>query len=461
MRENQHIEWKAAWQDEHLKWICGFANAFGGILQIGKNDHGHPVPIKNEKKLLEDIPNKIRNHLGLTLDVHCITVESFPVIEIRVPPQSIPVSFRGRYYYRTGSTLTELTGANLNDFLLKKAGRSWDASFEERADANDIDEKSIQRFRKDASAANRLPLHASVDTLELLERLRLTQKGKLTCAALVLFGKDPMQFYPGISVQIGKFGLDHTDLRFQEVIEGNLVHCLYETMDQLTGKFLTKSVQFKGIQRFENYPYPIEAFREILLNALIHRRYPSGAHLQIRVYDDRMIFWNDGPLPDEISLASLLSLHASHPRNPLIADTCFKAGYIDRWGRGIEKATSACQSAGLPPPEFQEADGGLRVTLFAQTAPPTAYPRLESRLESALSRHQVNILRKCLNHSSITDLMEIAGRSDRTKFRNQVLRPLLDEGLLEMTLPDKPTSSLQQYRTTNLGRAALSQEPKA
>lgn len=78
-----------------------------------------------------------------------------------------------------------------------------------------------------------------------------------------------------------------------------------------------------------------------------------------------------------------------------------------------------------------------------------------SQRPTAPSRHQVEILRKCLDNTAIGGLMEITGRTDRTKLRNQILKPLLDAGLLEMTLPDKPNSRLQKYRTTPAGAMLL------
>ena len=80
--------------------------------------------------------------------------------------------------------------------------------------------------------------------------------------------------------------------------------------------------------------------------------------------------------------------------------------------------------------------------------------------KSALSRHQVEIINKCKENSSLLDIMAISGRSDRTKFRHQVLNPLLEMGLVEMTIPDKPRSSKQKYRLTNKGRQVLSQIKK-
>ena len=70
MSENQNIEWKESWRDEYLKWICGFANAVGGKLYIGKDDKGMVVGVDNVKKLSEDIPNKVRDVLGIIVDVN-------------------------------------------------------------------------------------------------------------------------------------------------------------------------------------------------------------------------------------------------------------------------------------------------------------------------------------------------------------------------------------------------------
>ena len=82
-------------------------------------------------------------------------------------------------------------------------------------------------------------------------------------------------------------------------------------------------------------------------------------------------------------------------------------------------------------------------------------PSRDQGTKSALSRHQVDILKKGRKDATLVDLMQVTGRTDRTKFRHQVLLPLLDQGLVEMTIPDKPRSSRQRYRLTAAGRQAL------
>jgi ATP-dependent DNA helicase RecG len=81
-------------------------------------------------------------------------------------------------------------------------------------------------------------------------------------------------------------------------------------------------------------------------------------------HDDKLTIWNEGLLPDGMELESLKRHHISRPRNPLIADVCFKAGYIDSWGRGTLKIYNSCKEAGLPEPEITSLDGGILVAIY-------------------------------------------------------------------------------------------------
>ena len=365
MNEQQNIEWKQSWRDEYLKWICGFANAQGGQIFIGKDDDGNVVHLEDYRRLLEDIPSKVRNHLGIICDVNLHDENGSKYIEIVVQPYTVPVSLRGRYYYRSGSSKVELTGIELNEFLLKKAGGTWDEVIENRATLDDIDGTALETFIKDGQKIGRMPDVEGLSTIEILEKLHLSKDGMLKRAALVMFGKDPIGFYPTFEVKIGRFVLDSTDLRFQEVVRGNVVGMLKEVLSQLDHKFLVRNVSFEGMYRVEKEEFPNIALRETLLNALVHRTY-MGAHVQMRVYDDRLTLWNEGMLPPGVTIDNLKKTHNSRPRNPLIASACFMAGYIDSWGRGIKKIVDSCLEAGLPEPEIIEMDGGIQVTLYKE-----------------------------------------------------------------------------------------------
>jgi len=363
MQEHQNIEFKRSWHDDYLKWVCGFANAQGGVIYIGKHDNGNIVNVPDYKKLMDDLPNKIRNSMGITADVNLNEETEKHFIEIVIPSYSVPISLRGRYYYRSGSTKQELTGASLNEFLLQKSGKSWDDIIEPRASLEDINEKTVSTFLKASEKAGRLPESDGLSLLDLLEKLRLTEKGQLKRAAIILFGKTPAKFYPNTFVKIGRFGKDDTDIKFQEIEEDNLIILLQAVLNQLNHKFLIRPIEFTGMHRIEKGEYPVSAIREMLLNALVHRNY-MGAPIQIRVYDDKISIWNEGTLPEGLTIDALKRSHSSRPRNPIIADVTFKGGYIDAWGRGTIKILDTCKQAELPEPDMKERDGGFIVTLY-------------------------------------------------------------------------------------------------
>lgn len=366
MNETQAIEWKQSWRDEYLKWICAFANTEGGVLIIGKDDDGHTVPVKDYQRLLEDIPSKIKNYLGIICAVN-LRRDSGPFIEIVVNAYANPISYRGKYYIRSGSTTHELNGVELSDFLLLKAGKTWDEVPVEEATIDDIDPSSVQTFIEDGTNAKRLPKTKDLSNSEILEKLRLSYNGQIKRAGIILFGKDPNHFFPNCKVMIGRFGSDSEDLKFQESLEGNLVYLLHEVQKMLNYKFLIKPLDFSGMIRKEHDEYPVAAIREMLLNALVHKKY-GGAAIQIRVFDDKMSIWNEGTLPPGFTVESLKREHNSNPPNKILADACFKAGYIDTWGRGTLKIFKACEEAGLPEPEIAIKDGGIEVTLFKAAA---------------------------------------------------------------------------------------------
>ncbi len=362
MPENQNIEYKRKWRDEYLKWICGFANANGGTIFIGKDDNGKIVGLKDSKKLLEDIPNKVRDVLGIIVDINLHETKDGEYLEIITESYPNAISYKGQYHYRSGSTKQELKGNSLNEFLLRKSGNTWDNVIEPRATFDDIDEVAVTKFLVMAKEKGRLPEIDGQNTELLFENLRLTENGKLKRAAIILFGKDPGRFYSSIYVRIGRFK-DELDLTFQESEEDNLVNLYQKVLNQINHKFIIKNITFEGMHRIETPEYPIEAMREAVLNALVHRNY-MGAHTQIRIYDNKITFWNEGSLPSPLTVESLKLPHASRPRNVLIADVCFKGGLIDAWGRGTIKIIEACLSAGLPEPEIIERDGGILVTLY-------------------------------------------------------------------------------------------------
>ncbi len=360
MPEQQNIEYKSSWHDEFLKWICGFANAQGGKIFIGMDDKGTVIGVNDYKKLMDEIPNKSVNHLGLIIDVNLHTESGRHYIEIDVPVSTVPISYHGIHYYRSGSTKQELKGIAFQNWLLKKYGRHWEDIPVLPASLDDLDEATIRLFVGKAIEKGRISVNAANDSIStLLENLNLiTKDGYLTNAALLVFGKKLLQVTA--SFKIGRFGKEIHDLQYQDVIETNLFNMPDKVMEKLKDKYLIRPISYKGLERIESLEYPEQALREAILNAIIHKDY-SSTWIFLRVMDDRLEIWNPGNLPEELTIEKLKGKHSSYPRNRNIADIFFRAGYIESWGRGTNKIIDTCIEAGLPEPIIQQYENGISV----------------------------------------------------------------------------------------------------
>lgn len=335
INENQNIEYKESWRDEYLKWICGFANAHGGRLLVGVNDKGQVIGVENPKKLIEDIPNKVRDVMGILVEVNCFEENHQPYIEVVVEPYPYPISYHGHYYQRSGATNQELKGAALDRFMLRRLGKTWDGVPVPYLSVDDLDDNTFTLFRKYAKLSGRMEeADLQDDNNGLLEKLRLYEGSYLKRAAAMLFHPDPEKYVTGAYIKIGFFR-DDADLVYQDEVHGNLFQQIRKAMDLLSTKYMKAVITYEGIQRIETFPVPREALREALLNACINKDYADTSPIQIRVTDNMLQMVNGGFLPEGWTVDTLLSSHRSMPYNPEIANTFFRAGEIEAWGIGI------------------------------------------------------------------------------------------------------------------------------
>lgn len=367
MPESQNIEWKVSWRDEYLKWICGFANAEGGKLYIGKDDRNNVVGISDANKLLENLPNKIRSVLGILVEVNLFDENGRSYLEIVVDAYPYPVSYSGRYFVRSGSTNQELKGNDLNKFLLDRKGLKWDGVPVPATRANDLSDSAINRYKEKAVKSSRINLEVLEDGREmLLDNLRLRDQESLKRAALLLFHPDPEKYVSGAFIKIGFFRTDD-DLVFQDEVHGNLMEQIDKAVDLLKTKYSTYMIEYSGTNRIEKSPFPEAANREALLNAIAHKDYGEPYPIQISVYPDRILFWNPGKLTDKLTIDQLSQKHASLPSNPDIANGLFRCGDIESWGRGTIKMIKACVEHEILPPSFSSDESGFSVQLYSNT----------------------------------------------------------------------------------------------
>jgi predicted HTH transcriptional regulator len=292
------------------------------------------------------------------------------------------------------------------------------------------------------------------------------RKGKLTNAAVLLFGKKPQQFLLSSEVKCAHFhGTEvHKPIPFYQVYKGTA----FEVADQALNFVLSKidlavGTRAKSVQAPVAYELPPDVVREAIVNAVAHRDYTSNGSVQVMLFSDRLEVWNPGVLPPTLTLDKLKKPHGSVPGNPLLAESLYLAKYIERMGTGIRDMIQDCNEAGLAEPEFKITDGFVVVIRRKPGRALQAVTEVDKKpikrdrvgTKSGLSRDQVLVLIHCKTESSIADLMRVVGRSNRTKFRDQVLNVLINDELVEMTIPDKPNSSKQKYRLTRKGIGQL------
>jgi ATP-dependent DNA helicase RecG len=360
MAESQNIEYKESWRDEYLKWLCGFANAQGGTIYIGVDDAGNVVGVKDVKKLMEDIPNKIQSGLGIVADVNKHTKDGKDYLEIKVDPSSFPISYHGEFHYRSGATKQQLTGIALTEFITKKTGVRWEDVTVDGITVDDLDAESFKIFRREALRSKRMTeAELNISNEELLSKLKLLSNGKLKRSAVLLFYGDPSIVQVGSFVKVGKFA--NGTVEYHDDLEGSLISTADKVVDLIYLKYLKAKITYEHDRRVETYPFARNAIREAIYNAIAHNCYMYGTPIQIRIEEEQIIISNRCILPEGWTAETLMQPHDSIPYNPDIANVFYRAGYIETWGQGIQKICDECIALGADLPKYEIVGTGLRV----------------------------------------------------------------------------------------------------
>ncbi len=428
--EHQTIEWKELWRDEFLEWICGYANAYGGTLYIGKNDNGEVVGLDT---------------MGIVADVNLLYENELQYIEIVVDKYPSLISYHGKYYYRSGSTMRTITGKELDKAILKSQGRTWDGMPVPRLKVTDLRREAIDLLKEKAVRRGRLTEEETkVDDTILMENLHLIdEEGYLIRAAMLAFYKDPEKWVTGSYIKIGYFGDSDADLKYQDEIHGSLIEQVDKTVDLVYTKYLKALIFYEGIQRIEQFMFHQDAFREILLNAIVHKDYSSCNPIQISVYEDKIYIWNDGEMPSELnSTDKLFMKHSSKPYNPKLAGIFFKSGMIEAWGRGFDKIREACAKYNAALPEYTISESGIMVLCKAcdkylqlltgnKNNSLISDKRIVSELMSGKMKEPIQQILEYLKYNNTittTKGMEITGKSEAQVRR--YLKVLTDCGVI-------------------------------
>lgn len=302
--------------------------------------------------------------MGIIADVNLLYKGELEYLQIIVDKYPSLISFHGKYYYRSGSTMREITGKELERALLKTQGRTWDGVPLPKLTVADLKQDAIQLFKDKAVKRGRLTKEeVSVEDTILMDNLHLIDEdGYLIRAAMLAFYKDPEKWVTGSYIKIGYFGKSDSDLMYQDEVHGPLIEQVDKTVDLVYTKYMKALIDYEGVQRIEQFMFHKDAFREILLNAIVHKDYSSCNPIQISVYEDKIYIWNDGEMPPNLdSTDKLFMKHSSKPFNSKLANVFFKSGMIEAWGRGFEKIREACALYDGPLPEYEINEAGIMV----------------------------------------------------------------------------------------------------
>lgn len=492
--EWERLEFKEGWNPlDILHTICAFANDFhnlgGGYIIVGISEkNGQPVlpPVGLGVAQFDAIQKEILNlgHNAIQPAYHPVAVpyeiDGRSILVIWVPggqtrPYKAKLSL-GKdskeygYFIRKGSSTVRAKGADETELLSLAATVPFDDRVNQRAQIEDLSRDLVQEFLQEIGS-DLAPQAATLPMIELGRQMNIIggpdEAPFPLNVGLLFFNWEPHRFFPVTQIDViwfpdGPGGDQFTEKTFR----GPLPRMVRESLDYIQRNYLNETVikhpDRAEATRVQNFPYA--AIEEAVVNAIYHRSYEEREPVEIRITPEELVVLSY-PGPDRsIRLDQLRAGRAMtrRYRNRRIGEFLKELDLTEGRATGIPKILRAMRENGSPVPEF-ETDDDRTYFMIRLPAHPQAHAAMEVSGETAekigtklgLSGDQVKLLSQAASEQGIAALMAVTGRTNRTKFRDQVLKPLLAAEFIEMTIPDKPTSSRQKYRLTPKGKNLL------
>lgn len=359
--------------------VAAMLNHRGGQVLFGVTPEGRVVGQRVGERTVE----RVSDDLARIEPPMSPTIERVPVSEDReVVVVSVsrgaarPYQYRGKAYRRVGNTTRAMDVEEYNRVLFERmhSERRWENRPADGWSLGDLDENEIRTTVEEAIRRGRHDDPGTRDPVELLRGLGLFRDGVLWRAAAALFGKEERirSEMPQCLLRVARFkGTDRTEFLDNRQFHGNAFSLL-----KAAERFLRDSLPIAGrveedrFERIDEPLFPPLATREALVNALCHRDYSvGGGSVGVALYDDRLEITSSGTLHFGLTPEKLFAPHESIPWNPLIADTFYRRGIIERWGRGTLKMAELTADAGLPRPEIEDGGGCVTVRFRHELTP--------------------------------------------------------------------------------------------
>ena len=407
-----------------LRTVLAFANTAGGTVLIGVEDGTRQVrgvadPLAMEERLANMLSDGIAPHL--IPDIEVLPWRNTNVLAVQVyPSPSRPhylkaAGLAAGTYVRVGSSNRRADDALVAELQRSSLGRSFDEQAMPALNSEALD----FRVASECFAAVRKLKRKDLQTLRLL----VTHQGRRvpSVGGMLLFGRDRATHFPDAWVQAGRFnGTDKTHIADSLALHGPLPQ-LVDGAIAFVQKHSQLAIEIGAVRHTGRWGLPPVAVREAIINAVVHCDYAQqGAPIRLAIFDDRLEVESPGLLPPGLTVEDLRQ-GVSKLRNRVIGRVFQELGLIEQWGSGIQRMSSACRDAGLPPPQLEEIGMRFRVTLH--TSRDKALP-LED-IDQAL----LDLLADGHGHSTTELATQIkrSSRAARTRLASLVERGLVRE----------------------------------
>ena len=469
MGEGFTLEFKQGGTTQLGRELCAFANATGGIILIGVTDDGRIIGVQGQNKLKSEIQAIARSvEPPLLIDIDAVD----SVLVVSIPAQTgKPYSFAGKFYLRDGASSQQMSRSEIREFFFKEGVIHFDETPCDRfSPETDLDKISWDSFSR------RAKIPPDMDRITALRNLHLLSGDRMTHAGAWLLAKDIRKFTTSADVSCALFlGTDKVRILDRQDFSGDIYSMIDAVVTYILAKINVELI-IKHVKREERPELPEEALREAVVNALAHRDYRSTANVQIYIFKDRVEIVSPGGLPAGMLAADLGK--KSVPRNPLLFGMLYRMDAVEHIGSGIKRIRDICKAYGVAPPNVLAEENWVTVTFFRnqpersaeqgkeqahveayenQTGTKSEPSTPQAPRKYPASTPQVRAILAVASPGEVTrEQLQIAtGMKDREHFRKEYLNVLLNCGLLDMTIPDKPRSSRQRYRLTAKGREFL------
>ena len=448
--ESQQLEHKKSFGKEAIISLVAFANTDGGKVVIGVEDSGRVcgVELANEtvQKYLNEIKQATYPQLFPKVFIEDRGDKKILILEISEFPVK-PVACKGRYYKRVQNSNHILSVEEIVDLQQQSLSVSFDA-YPAKISLKELDKELIERFFLRVNGGGRMSLAGSVAVN--LTKLGLLRDGQVSIAAKLLFG-DPER-----KIRIGRFKSEAT------IIDDNVVDApLFSAVEQamvFIKKHINLSYNFDGsLQRKERWQYPIEALRELLLNAVVHRDYKNLSDIIVKIFDDRIVFTNPGTLYGQLKVEDLQrDDYTSSIRNKLIAEAFYLTGDIEKYGTGFVRIREYMRDYPEVGLDIQEKGDFFWAQVRLINAPAVQVtPEVAPEVTPEVTPEVYRMLRILSGKMSRIEIMTALNLKDEKHFRENYQQVAISMGLIEMTIPDKPKSSKQKYCITEKGKRVV------